>query len=135
MMEISRKMMPIGPKSGPKSDQNMVGDATRKTDRKKNRSGATGRLSADPPPSRATIMAALRPPTPPLGGTLNGNPAHALREKAILPKALDLSYLSSLSKRDLKPSGTHFFENFGPCGHIKGTRLQKNQKCWPLRAY
>ena len=65
--------------------------------------------------------------------------------KAHQSKALDLSYLSSLSKRDLKPSGIHFLkilapagilgepfykkiQKFGPCGHIRGTLLQNIPK-------
>ena len=61
--------------------------------------------------------------------------------KAHQSKALDVTYLSSLSKRDLKHSGT-FFQKFacdlgfaayeifgrkGPCGHIKGALLENSQ--------
>ena len=72
--------------------------------------------------------------------------------KAHQSKALDVSYLSSLSKRDLKPSGTQIlkllppagilrepfykiFQKIGPCGHIRGTLLQNIPTFWPLRAY
>ena len=63
MIEISWKMMPIGPKSGPKSDQNTVGDATCKTVRKTNNFGAVGRRSADPP--HLDVVADPAPPKPP----------------------------------------------------------------------
>ena len=63
--------------------------------------------------------------------------------KAHQSKALVELQRSRRSKRDLKPSGTHFFEKFGPCGHIKVALLQK--KChfrknvknqfWPVLQY
>ena len=45
--------------------------------------------------------------------------------KAHQSKALVELQRSRRSKRDLKPSGTHFFDFFGPCGRIKGALLQK----------
>ena len=47
--------------------------------------------------------------------------------KAHQSKALVELQRSRRSKRDLKPSGTHFFEKIGPCGHIKGALLQKKK--------
>ena len=55
--------------------------------------------------------------------------------KAHQSKALVEPQRSRRSKRDLKPSGTQKFQNFAPCGHIRGTLLQNIPKFWPLRAY
>ena len=63
--------------------------------------------------------------------------------KAHQSKALVELQRSRRSKRDLKPSGTHFFEKFGPCGHIKGALLQKKyhfrknvkNQFWPVLKY
>ena len=63
--------------------------------------------------------------------------------KAHQSKALVELQRSRRSKRDLKPSGTHFFEKIGPCGRIKGALLHKKyhfrtnvkNQFWPVLKY
>ena len=67
MLKKNVEMSPIGPKTGPKSDQKAVGGTTCKTIGKTDRPGA-GAPPVRRPPPHADVMADPAPPHTPLGG-------------------------------------------------------------------